>query len=128
MFPASSSYLLGVAGMALLSLLALNTVIDKNWKEERSSLTTRTAAKWCRITSKHSLSLYLLHHMVHLWPLWIYGLMTNGEPTAHWQNFLPVIVSASLALFFCILAIPLFVMIDKYQLPTVERIMRWIGD
>jgi hypothetical protein len=54
--------------------------------------------------------------------------MTTGEPTAHWQNFLPVIISASLAIFFCILVVPLFVMVDKYHLPTVERIMRWIGD
>ncbi len=128
MFPASSSYLLGVVGMALLSLLSLNTIIDKSWKEECSSMTTGTAARWCRITSKHSLSLYLLHHIVHLWPLWVYGLMTTGEPTKHWQNFLPAIVSAPLALFFCILAIPLFVIIDKYRLPTVERIVRWIGD
>jgi hypothetical protein len=114
--------------MALFSLLALNTIIDKNWKEDRGSIITRTAAQWCRIISKHSLSLYLLHHIVHLWPLWLYGLMTTGEPTAHWQNFLPVIISASLALFFCILVVPLFVMVDKYHLPTVERIMRWIGD
>jgi len=128
MFPASSSYLLGVIGMALFSLLALNTIIDKNWKEDRGSIITRTAAQWCRIISKHSLSLYLLHHIVHLWPLWLYGLMTTGEPTAHWQNFLPVIISASLAIFFCILVVPLFVMVDKYHLPTVERIMRWIAD
>ena len=128
MFPASSSYLLGVIGMALFSLLALNTIIDKNWKEEHSSVITRAAAQWCRIISKHSLSLYLLHHMVHLWPLWVYGLMTTGEPTAHWQKFLPVTISTSLAIFFCILSIPLFILIDKYRLPTIERIMRWIGD
>jgi hypothetical protein len=114
--------------MALFSLLALNTIIDKNWKEDRGSIITRTATQWCRIISKHSLSLYLLHHIVHLWPLWLYGLMTTGEPTANWQNFLPVIISASLAIFFCILVVPLFVMVDKYHLPTVERIMRWIGD
>ena len=80
MFPASSSYLLGVIGMALFSLLALNTIIDKNWKEEAplGAITRRPAAQWCRIISKHSLSLYLLHHMVHLWPLWVVRTHDNG--------------------------------------------------
>jgi hypothetical protein len=66
--------------------------------------------------------------MIHLWPLWFYGLMTAREPTAHWQNFMPVVFSTILALFFCALVVPAFLIIDKYRLPTIESVMRWIGD
>ena len=128
MFPASTSYLLGAIGLSTLSLFALHRIVDKKEDETTHSHAFEDLAKWFRVVSKHSLSIYLIHHMIHLWPLWIYGLMTVGEPTAHWQKTLPVIFSTTLALFFCALVIPAFLIIDKYRVPTAERIMRWIGD
>ena len=128
MFPASSSYLLGAIGVSTLSLFALHRIVDKKEDETTHSHAFEDLAKWFRVISKHSLSIYLIHHMIHLWPLWIYGLMTVGEPTAHWQKTLPVIFSTTLALFFCALVIPAFLVIDKYRVPTAESVMRWIGD
>lgn len=128
MFPASSSYLLGAIGVSALSLFALHKIVDQKEDEKKHSQTFGNLAEWFRVVSKHSLSIYLIHHMVHLWPLWIYGLMTVGEPTAHWQKFAPVIFSTTLALFFCALVIPVFLIIDKYRVPTIESLMRWIGD
>ena len=103
-------------------------MVDQKEDEKKHSQTFGNLAEWFRVVSKHSLSIYLIHHMVHLWPLWIYGLMTVGEPTAHWQKFAPVIFSTTLALFFCALVIPVFLIIDKYRVPTIESLMRWIGD
>ena len=128
MFPASSSYLLGAIGVSTFSLFTLHRIVDQKPDEKNYSPPFRILAKWFRVVSKHSLSIYLIHHMIHLWPLWFYGLMTAGEPTAHWQNFMPVVFSTILALFFCALVVPAFLIIDKYRLPTIESVMRWIGD
>lgn len=128
MFPASSSYLLGAIGVSTLSLFALHRIVDKKADGKKHSYAFEELAKWFRVVSKHSLSIYLIHHMIHLWPLWIYGLMTVGEPTTHWQKIMPVIFSTTLAFFFCVLVIPAFLIIDKYRVPTVESIMRWISD
>ena len=128
MFPASSSYLLGAIGASTFCLVVLHRVVDQKSDEKNRSQTFEILAKGFRVVSKHSLSIYLLHHMIHLWPLWIYGFMTVGEPTAHWQKFVPVVFSTILALFFCALVVPAFLIIDKYRVPTIESAMRWIGD
>ena len=128
MFPASSSYLLGAIGVSTLSLFALHRIVDKKEDQNIPSQTFGGLEKCFRVISKHSLSIYLIHHMIHLWPLWIYGLMTVGEPTTHWQKIMPVIFSTTLAFFFCALVIPAFLIIDKYRVPTIESIMRWVSD
>ena len=128
MFPASSSYLLGAIGVSTFCLFVLHSIVDQKQDEKNRSPAFEIFAIGFRVVSKHSLSIYLLHHVIHLWPLWLYGLMTAGEPTAHWQKFMPVIFSAILALFFCALVVPAFLIIDKYRVPTIESAMRWIGD
>ena len=89
------------------------------------------AASWpahcCRVMSRHSLSLYLLHHVVHIWPLWIYGLATSGAPTVYWRTLLPVPVAVTLAVIFCLASVPLFLQIDRRGWPTVESLMRWLA-
>ena len=128
MFPASSSYLLGAIGVSTFCLVVLHRIVDQKSDEKKHSRTFEILTKWFRVVSKHSLSIYLLHHIIHLWPLWIYGLMTVGEPAAHWQKFVPVVFSTILALSFCALVVPAFLFIDKYRVPTIESAMRWIGD
>lgn len=128
MFPASTSYLLRAIGLSTLSLCVLYFVIDKKRNEKTYSRTYRKLIHSFGVISKHSLSIYLLHHAIHLWPLWMYGLLTAGEPTAHWQKLTPVFLSTALALLFCAVCVPAFLIIDKYRVPTVESVMRWIGD
>jgi len=128
MFPASSSYLLGAIGVSALSLFDLHKIVDQKEDEKKHIQAFGNLTEWFRVVSKHSLSIYLIHHMVHLCPLCIYGLTTPGEPTAQCQKFAPVIFSTTLALFFCALVVPAFLIIDKYRVPTIESLMRWIGD
>ena len=128
MFPASTSYLLRAIGLSTLSLCVLYFVVDKKRNEKTHSRTYRKLIHSFGVISKHSLSIYLLHHAIHLWPLWMYGLLTAGEPTAHWQKLTPVFLSTALALLFCAVCVPAFLIIDKYRVPTVESVMRWIGD
>ena len=128
MFPASTSYLLRAIGLSVLSLSVLYFVVDKKRNEKTYSPTHQKLIHSFGVISKHSLSIYLFHHAIHLWPLWMYGLLTAGEPTAHWQKITPVFLSTALAILFIALSVPAFLIIDKYRVPTVESVMRWIGD
>ena len=128
MFPASTSYLLRAIGLSTLSLSVLYFIVDKKRNEKADYPTYQKLMHSFGVISKHSLSIYLLHHAIHLWPLWMYGLLTAGEPTAHWQKITPVFLSTTLALLFCAVCVPAFLIIDKYRVPTVESVMRWIGE
>ena len=164
MFPASTSYLLGMLAVAIASLLTLHWLVDRpaqqladcgnslppqdaatgnpencrrfrwlpRWKKAvEDFFHGQLAAGWlahcCRVMSRHSLSLYLLHHVVHIWPLWLYGLATTGDPTVHWRTLLPVPLAGTLAVIFCLACVPLFLQIDRRGWPTVEGLMRWLA-
>ncbi len=129
MFPASTRYLLGTLAGTLASVAILHRLVDLRPDcGAGDHQSTTGAAHICRVLSRHSLSLYLLHHAVHIWPLWIYGLATTGEPTSHWQTLLPLPVAVALACLFCLLCVPLFLAADRHKWPTVESLMRWVAD
>jgi len=123
MFPVSTSYLMGMLAVAITSLMVLHRLVD-----HPADLSPRgVAAQCCQVTSRHSLSLYLLHHVVHIWPLWVYGLATTGAPTVHWRTLLPVPMAVALAVVFCLVSVPLFLQIDRRGWPTVEGVIRWLA-
>jgi len=123
MFPASTSYLLGMLAVATASLALLHRLVDRAAPQRPASW----PAHCCQVISRHSLSLYLLHHVMHIWPLWVYGLATTGDPTAHWRTLLPVPVAVVLAGGFCLASVPLLLQIDRRRWPTVEGLMRWLA-
>lgn len=132
MFPPSPSYLLGTLAAGFLLLGSLHALVDMPTPPAASSrprvvLPPRITAYFNRI-SRHSLSIYLLHHVVHIWPLWVYGVATAGEPTAHWQSFMPAWAAAILALAFYAVCGPLFAWLDERGFPTAESVMRWVCD
>jgi uncharacterized membrane protein len=129
MFPASTRYLLGTLAGTLASVAILHRLVDLRPDSGAGNHQSTTgAAHICRVLSRHSLSLYLLHHVVHIWPLWLYGLATTGEPTSPWQTLLPLPAAVALACLFCLLCIPLFLTADRHKWPTVESLMRWVAD
>jgi len=129
MFPASTRYLLGTLAGTLASVAILHRLVDLQPDCSTGNHKEKTGpAHICRVLSRHSLSLYLLHHVVHIWPLWIYGFATTGEPTSHWQTLLPLPVAIALACLFCLLCVPLFLAAEHHKWPTVESLMRWVAD
>ena len=132
MFPASPIYLLGTLAAGFLLLGTLRALVDTPSPaaadaRPRLVLPTACSELFQRI-SRHSLSIYLLHHVVHLWPLWVYGFATDGNPTAHWQELMPSWASALLGVLFFAGCGPLFAWLDRHHLPTAESVMRWICD
>jgi len=125
MFPASTAYVLGSTAAALTALTLLHRVLDTgppaDWK--------RTLARWTGPFSRHSLSIYVLHHLVHVWPLWLAGLALGGDDaTVLWQTALPAWVALLLAGACIAACLVLFAWIDRAGLPSLERAMRWLCD
>lgn len=128
MFPASTRYIISVLSGGIGGLLILHYWFDLKPSATNDHPQSPCTGKIFQVISRHSLSLYLLHHVVHIWPLWVYGLASTGEPTSHWQTLMPVPAAVCLAILFCVGSVPLFLLIDRRGWPTVETLMRWVAD
>jgi uncharacterized membrane protein len=125
MFPASTPYVLGTLGTALAATALLRWAVDR----KQQPAWAQAVAPWASLFSRYSLSLYLLHHVVHVWPLWWAGLATGGGDTmVYWQRAMPAWQSFGLALIFLAVAAVTFRSIHARRIPTVESLMRWLCD
>jgi uncharacterized membrane protein len=122
MFPASTAYCLGTLGTVTLAAAALHQLLDRGGQPWEWLLT------WATPLSRHALSMYLLHHAVHVWPLWAWGAATTGETTALWQVAMPPAASLALAAGFLVVAAWVFRWIDQRRMPSAESLMRWVCD
>ncbi|MFM8477441.1 MAG: heparan-alpha-glucosaminide N-acetyltransferase domain-containing protein [Planctomycetaceae bacterium] len=124
MFPASVTYLTGVLGMVILLLSGLHGWID----EQQVSWIPGGLLQSAQRFSRYSLTIYLVHHAVHLWPLWIYGYYSAGAPTLYWGVALPWWPAFLLSLFFLICSDRILKSVERRRVPTVETCMRWLSE
>ena len=122
MFPASTAYVLGTLGGVVLALAGLHRLLDEPVPRAGAIVA------WAAPLSRHSLSLYLAHHALHVWPLWAVGMATSDDPTALWQVAMPVAWAIGLAAVFLIAAAVVCRWADRRRVPTAEALMRWICD
>lgn len=122
MFPPSTAYLCGTLGLVLILLDRCHAILDTT-SQEKTPL-----GIVCATLSRHSLSIYLLHHFIHIWPLWAYGLLSGEKASHFWQQALPASVSLCLAALFVFLCLPLFFWMDRTGRRGVEGWMRWLCD
>lgn len=137
MFPASIPYLTGMTSTALLLLYVCHRWLDQPAgklpadKLPANNRTASSASLLLRIAtlfSRYSLTLYLLHHIVHIYPLWIAGLLVQGDPTVFWSQSLHWSLSLILAVIFLVAAVPLVFTLERRRTPTIETVMRWLCD
>jgi uncharacterized membrane protein len=122
MFPPSLVYLLGTIGMAMIGLCSLHHFVDR-----RQGLDTNSNPLILFKTfSRYAFTIYLLHHMAHLWPLWIYGFVYGSETTEFWGNALPVAVSLSLGAAFLVVCYIVLRRLNPDNRHGVEGWMRWL--
>lgn len=124
MFPASMAYVMGTLGFAMAALVLMHRWIDHRPNFAKATIVGRVASTF----STHSFSIYLLHHVAHLWPLWIYGAATADEPTAYWQLAMPSTMSWPLSFLFLVCCYFLFHWMERTGKPSVETLMRWLCD
>ncbi len=105
-FPASTAFAVGMLGVCFLSLALARRGFD------------RRRLGWCsrqlQRFSAFSLTIYVVHHAVHLWPLWLYGAwMGQPEITQYWRNAMGTPLAVGLAVVFLTLC--------AFALPRLER-------
>jgi surface polysaccharide O-acyltransferase-like enzyme len=122
MFPATTAYVLGTLGTVTLAAAATHRLLDDHPGRGRLLM------EWATPLSRHALSVYLLHHAVHVWPLWAWGVATTGESTALWQVAMPIGWAIALAGAFLGATLVLMRWVDKHRVPTAESLMRWLCD
>lgn len=121
MYPPTVEYVCGTLGIVLLTLPLAHRVLDRGAADSRLA---RVAGTF----SRHSLTLYLLHHVAHVWPLWAWGAWTADEITARWQRAMPAAAALALAAAFLGAAYPLLRWLDVTGRRGVEGWMRWLCD
>ena len=120
MYPPSVEYVTGTIGFALLAF-----ALGHRWVDPRArSLEGGWVLAVASVFSKHSLSIYLLHHIVHLWPLWVYGAMAGSEPTEFWRKAMPVWAAVALVAVFLVGTYCLFRRMDRAGRSGIEGWLR----
>jgi uncharacterized membrane protein len=124
MNPASTEYTVGMVGLDILGLLVLH-----RWMDQNTRITgTGRFLTFFRRYSAYSLSVYILHHMAHLWPLWLYGTWMQENPTYYLHNAMITPIALALALVFVVVCYLLLIFLDRHGKYGLESLMRWICD
>ena len=124
MFPPTTEYVLGSLGMAMGLLAILHGTVDRAAHPPIPPGMLRLVSAF----SNHSLSIYVLHHLVHLWPMWIAAVVRGDEPTAYWREAMPTWLSLTLAAAFLALCAVVLTRLGSRRTWGLERCMRWLCD
>jgi uncharacterized membrane protein len=124
MFPPTIVYMAGTLGFVLFAFCSCCEWLDLPQNAQRLP----GLRKFSRTFSRHSLTAYLLHHVVHLWPLWVYGWWHGQEPTFYWRQACSLPVAIGLAALFLALSYLFFRWLDARGYEGVEGWMRWLCD
>ncbi|MEZ6055908.1 MAG: heparan-alpha-glucosaminide N-acetyltransferase domain-containing protein [Planctomycetaceae bacterium] len=125
MYPPTICYVTGTLGMSLMMLGALHYSIDRRLPDEGPP---KGLLQTAQLFSQYSFTIYLLHHIVHIWPLWIYGALYGTEATQYWRLALPISVSSSLALLFLVVCYFCVRILGVNRRYGIEAWMRWLCD
>ena len=122
MFPPTMQYTLQTLGQVLLLLGLLARYADREGVGDGG---------WRGLVglfSRSSFTLYVAHHLVHVWPLWIAAEVQGLETTHFWRGAMGREASVGLALAFLIACVPLLRWRERRRVPSLEQLMRWFAD
>jgi hypothetical protein len=112
-------------GSDLILLSLLHNFVDLNPRFARRG----TLLEIAKTFSQYSLTIYVLHHVVHLWPLWIYTrALGHDDPTELWMKATTVPVALGLAVVFLVVCFFLMRLIGPDRRLGIEAWMRWLCD
>jgi hypothetical protein len=124
MFPPTTEYVCGSLGIALLLFSLLHWRIDRAEKLADRFGLLRTA----QAASRYTFSIYILHHLVHVWPLYVIALAQGLEISTYWQNALPVDWALGLSFLFLVCMFALLRRFGAERIWGMEACMRWLCD
>ncbi|MFN7333358.1 MAG: heparan-alpha-glucosaminide N-acetyltransferase domain-containing protein [Pirellula sp.] len=123
MFPPTIEYVMATIGMASLLFGLTHIWIDRN----RTRFFTDGMLDITKTFSQYSFTIYVVHHMVHLWPLWIYGYIMEHEKY-YWQEAMGLGWSLPLAVLFLVVCYFVLRRIGPDRRLGIEGWMRWLCD
>jgi len=124
MFPPSLEYLTGTIGWVLFAFGGAYWLVDLKMPPDSFKSLRNVTEQF----SRRSLTAYLLHHVVHLWPLWLYAVWQGQEPTYYWRQATDLSTALFLATLFLVAYALFFSWLDRRKYPAVENLMRWLCD
>ncbi|MCY2973657.1 MAG: heparan-alpha-glucosaminide N-acetyltransferase domain-containing protein [Planctomycetota bacterium] len=124
MFPPSTEYVIATIGWALIVFRITHLLIDRPIISPQVKGFLNIAKSF----SRYSLTIYVLHHLFHLWPMWIYAIVNGEEPTFYWQKMMPVTYSIPLAFLFLIGCYFILRKLGPDRRWGIEGWMRWLCD
>jgi uncharacterized membrane protein len=124
-FPASTEYVLAMLGFTILGLVLLHRWVDRKDNVAGNGRLIIILGRF----SSFSLTVYVFHQMVILWPLWIYGAWTDAEdPTVFWRRAMSTPMAIALATAFIVACYFVLGILENYKKYSLESLMRWICD
>lgn len=125
LFPASTAYVVGMLGLSVFCLGLLHRWVDQN---ERIT-GTGSVSLFFRRFSSFSLTIYVVHLVAHLWPLWIYAVAIGKEdPTFYWRAAMSAPQALALSLVFVVVCYVALIFLGRYRKLSFEWWMRWVCD
>ena len=124
MFPPTIEYVLGTIGMSFLLFGLTHRWIDRN----RLQVFPQGILDITKTFSRYSFTIYVLHHIVHLWPMWIYGYVTGHDATYYWGKAMGLFWSMPLAVSFLVICYFAMRRIGPDRRLGIEGWMRWLCD
>jgi len=124
MYPPTIEYVTCTLGLALVLLGWMHLYVDLN----PAVASYQNALQVPRAFSRYSFTIYILHHIVHVWPLWIYAMATGQHPTDLWMKAMPLTASIPLAVLFLFCAYGLVRVLGDERNYGIEACMRWLCD
>jgi uncharacterized membrane protein len=122
-YPASTTYIIGMLGLSMLTLGLLHSRLD-------CCLSFTGKGRILRFFQRYSafaFTVYIVHHMAHLWPLWLYGVWKGeDDPTEYWRQAMSVPLAFGLAIVFIAAFSFVLVWLERRKKWSFEALMRWV--
>lgn len=124
MFPPSMPWTLRSLGTCVLLLIAVRSFAD------RPEFRTRhpRIAGLTELFSRYSLTIYVVHHVVHLWPLWILDVLQGRDVTESWQQATTTGWAMALSAVYLVVTWLVLRRIGPSRRFGLESAMRWLCD
>jgi hypothetical protein len=124
MFPASAPWTLRSLGMCMVLLVVMHRVADgpmfRRNHERFSGLV--------ELFSRYSLTIYVVHHLVHLWPVWILDIANGRDVTESWRQVMPTGWAIGLGVSYLVATWLVLRWLGPSRRFGLESAMRWICD
>ncbi len=122
-YPASTTFLIGCMGILLLALWSLHAALDS-----RPVGSDAAAMKFLRRYSRFSLTAYIVHHAVHVWPLYLLAAWEGrDDPWWYYADAVDTPAALLLAWLFIVVFYGVLIRWEKKSEYSFEGLLRWFS-